>query len=101
MAEGGRPNFHQLGNDLYRDERYEEALDAFSTALKCPGLDTEEKADLYNNRAACCLKLARYKEAATSASLCEYILETYFICRRGFYRKYFDHVHSTFTAITC
>ena len=70
MAEASSPDLREQANIFYKEGRHAEAVELYIQALR-HGLSDEEKSLLYNNRAACCLKLGRYLEAKVSASLCK------------------------------
>ena len=71
MAEASSPDLREQANIFYKEGRHAEAVELYIQALRREGLSDEEKSLLYNNRAACCLKLGRYLQAKVSASLCK------------------------------
>ena len=61
------------GNDLYRSHSYKEALGCYFRALQCDEVSEAEKAKLYNNLAACFLKLKKFENVVKNADLCEFL----------------------------
>ena len=48
----------KLGNDLFKEEKYEEALEMYTKCLRaCPLSFSKERSIFYSNRAVCFLKM--------------------------------------------
>lgn len=62
ILRGERAKAH--ANELYKEGKYAEALDAYSDALAIDKLNAAVNAKLYCNRANCHVKLSQWEEAA-------------------------------------
>jgi len=57
------------GNSLFKQQLFDKALETYSLALEtCPATDTELRAILYSNRAACHLHSKQYESAISDCS---------------------------------
>ena len=63
-----QPNFKEQGNELFKAGQYKAAIDCYELALGEKDTPKETKAILYGNKAACFLKLEKYKETVKEAS---------------------------------
>ncbi|KAK0044889.1 protein unc-45 B [Biomphalaria pfeifferi] len=61
-------SLREKGNELFKRGNYEEALTYYSRALDSGPLKDSEKAVIYKNRAACCLKMNKLEQAAGDAT---------------------------------
>ncbi|KAI8764635.1 protein unc-45 B, partial [Biomphalaria glabrata] len=61
-------SLREKGNELFKLGNYEEALTFYSRALDSGPLKDSEKAVIYKNRAACCLKMNKLEQAAEDAT---------------------------------
>jgi len=76
--------FKQTGNDLFKESKYDGAIENYSKALDlCPG--KEDKCILYRNRAACYLKLQKFQEAHNDANL---VIEEHPSDVKALFRRY-------------
>ena len=83
-ADEGWGSFKQAGNDLFRSNKYQDAIIEYSKALEiCPG--KEDKNTLYRNRAACFLKLDKFQEAYNDVDI---VVEQYPSDVKALFRRY-------------
>lgn len=68
VSEEGVLEAKKEGNEHFSCSRYDEAVAAYTRGLRCCPPGTETCAILYRNRAACYLKLEKWKKAALDAS---------------------------------
>jgi stress-induced-phosphoprotein 1 len=73
-------HYKALGNDAFKDKRYEEAIEHFSKAIECNPTDQT----FYSNRSACFVNIGRYEEALKDGENCIKINPSW---PRGFQRK--------------
>ncbi|XP_072175845.1 protein unc-45 homolog B-like [Diadema setosum] len=61
--------YKEEGNQFYKEEKYEEAIVAYTQALNLgQDLDDKDRSVFYKNRSACHLKLEQYDQAAQDAT---------------------------------
>jgi len=85
--------FKNKGNELFREEKFEEALEMYNKAVESDPTD----AVFYSNRSACLISLQKYKEALADSKQCIRLRPDW---AKGYFRRA-TALHKLFYMVEC